>query len=504
MPATLGTLLSRPDLALRPVVPARPDRLVRWVHVSELEDPTPYLEGGELLLTTGLQRRAVDAGWDDYVARLTGSGVAGLGFGIGLHHDEIPQGLVAAARRHDLPLLEVPARTPFIAISKAVATAVARDEHQALTTALEAQRNLIRAALGAGGAREITARLARVLDCWALVLDHSCVLRSAAPDAARKHVARVSMDIEQLGLVDLQRSAALTIGEDTVAVLPLGVQGRVGGYVVVGRPTALTPAERSVLTTAVGLLSLDLHSQWHLREGERRARAALVHLAVSGEADLAVRLADTLAVPFPEPPLRVAVLGAPQERLPALLQAAEDHQALRMVCALAARHESDRVLVLLSAAVGETRSLEEVLMRVPQSRGAVSDATPMSELPEALGRAQAVFHASPASGRLVIAQDLVTAGLLRHLGTPDAHGWGASLLEPLVRHAGRSKLDLVATLRVFLSHNGLVDASASALGIHRHTLRYRLNKIGELLGCDLDNPTVRAELWIALLLREHS
>ncbi|BCL18725.1 PucR family transcriptional regulator ligand-binding domain-containing protein [Streptomyces tuirus] len=184
MPATLGTLLSRPDLALRPVVPARPDRLVRWVHVSELEDPTPYLEGGELLLTTGLQRRAVDAGWDDYVARLTGSNVAGLGFGIGLHHDEIPQGLVAAARRHDLPLLEVPARTPFIAISKAVATAVARDEHQALTTALEAQRNLIRAALGAG-ARERSPRGWRVCSTaghWCWIIPASCAaLRRTLP-----------------------------------------------------------------------------------------------------------------------------------------------------------------------------------------------------------------------------------------------------------------------------------------------------------------------------------
>ena len=31
------------------------DRPVRWVHISELADPTPWLSGGELLLTTGLQ-----------------------------------------------------------------------------------------------------------------------------------------------------------------------------------------------------------------------------------------------------------------------------------------------------------------------------------------------------------------------------------------------------------------------------------------------------------------
>ncbi|MDQ6822701.1 MAG: PucR family transcriptional regulator ligand-binding domain-containing protein, partial [Actinomycetota bacterium] len=31
------------------------DLPVRWVHISELADPTPWLSGGELLLTTGLQ-----------------------------------------------------------------------------------------------------------------------------------------------------------------------------------------------------------------------------------------------------------------------------------------------------------------------------------------------------------------------------------------------------------------------------------------------------------------
>ena len=30
------------------------DRAVRWVHISELADPTPWLSGGEVLLTTGL------------------------------------------------------------------------------------------------------------------------------------------------------------------------------------------------------------------------------------------------------------------------------------------------------------------------------------------------------------------------------------------------------------------------------------------------------------------
>ncbi|MFC7644334.1 PucR family transcriptional regulator ligand-binding domain-containing protein [Streptosporangium lutulentum] len=60
------------------------DRPVRWVAVSELEDPTPFLEGGELVLTTGMRLDARNAG--PYVDRLVGKEVTGLGFGVGLGH----------------------------------------------------------------------------------------------------------------------------------------------------------------------------------------------------------------------------------------------------------------------------------------------------------------------------------------------------------------------------------------------------------------------------------
>ncbi|MEX0743382.1 MAG: PucR family transcriptional regulator ligand-binding domain-containing protein, partial [Actinomycetota bacterium] len=43
-----------PGLALRFVAGEESaNRPIRWVHISELEDPTPWLKGGELLLTTG-------------------------------------------------------------------------------------------------------------------------------------------------------------------------------------------------------------------------------------------------------------------------------------------------------------------------------------------------------------------------------------------------------------------------------------------------------------------
>ena len=57
------------------------DAPVRWVHISELADPTPWLSGGELLLTTGLSLASADE-QRAYVAQLADHGLAGLGFGV--------------------------------------------------------------------------------------------------------------------------------------------------------------------------------------------------------------------------------------------------------------------------------------------------------------------------------------------------------------------------------------------------------------------------------------
>lgn len=114
MPPTLASLVHHSALKL--TVRAGEDRLdvpVRWAHVSELADPVPYMEGGELLLITALKLDAEDPeAMRRYVKRLAGAGVVGLGFAVGVNYDEIPGALVEAARDEGLPLLEVPRRTP--------------------------------------------------------------------------------------------------------------------------------------------------------------------------------------------------------------------------------------------------------------------------------------------------------------------------------------------------------------------------------------------------------
>ncbi len=149
MPPSVRTVADLPGLGLSIVAgPEGRDRPVHWVAVSELEDPTPFLEGGELLLSTGMRLPADDPrAVAEYVGRLVSAGVAALGLGVGLTHPGVPPGLAAAADAAGLPLIEVPGPTAFIAISKAVSALLGAEEYEGITRAFEAQRDLTRAAL---------------------------------------------------------------------------------------------------------------------------------------------------------------------------------------------------------------------------------------------------------------------------------------------------------------------------------------------------------------------
>jgi purine catabolism regulator len=90
---------------------------VRFVHSTELADPTPWLKGGELLLTTGLQLKGPKL-QREFIERLVEHEIAALGFGTGFTHKRLPAALLAAARKRDFPLFEVPYELPFIAITE--------------------------------------------------------------------------------------------------------------------------------------------------------------------------------------------------------------------------------------------------------------------------------------------------------------------------------------------------------------------------------------------------
>ncbi|WP_447003042.1 PucR family transcriptional regulator [Saccharothrix isguenensis] len=263
MALTVGALAREVGLTVH--VDAGLDRVVTWVHSTELADPTPFLEGGELLLTTGIALGP----HAEYVRRLVAVGVVGLGFGTGLSHSHVPDGLVRAAREAGLALLEVPRATPFIAITKAVSRAVAADEYAALARTSEAQRALTRAAVGEGPLG-VVRRLARLLDGGAALLDPS-----GAPVHVVGSLPDLSGDVRRLAASGGPAGAAWRVGERHAAMQVLGRRG----YLAVA---ADRPLDAGVVNTAASLLTVALARSDEVEGVRRDLREARFRLLLAG------------------------------------------------------------------------------------------------------------------------------------------------------------------------------------------------------------------------------
>jgi hypothetical protein len=118
----LRALLDTPELRLRLLVGEDAlDRPVGGVYTTDLLDPRRYLSGGEIVLT-GLVWRRTPADSEVFVATLVACAAVALAAGDAAL-GSVPDDLVAACRRHQLPLFEVPVDVSFAAITERVLTA---------------------------------------------------------------------------------------------------------------------------------------------------------------------------------------------------------------------------------------------------------------------------------------------------------------------------------------------------------------------------------------------
>jgi PucR family transcriptional regulator, purine catabolism regulatory protein len=534
MPPTLASLVHHSALKL--TVRAGEDRLdvpVRWAHVSELADPVPYMEGGELLLITALKLDAEDPeAMRRYVKRLVEAGVVGLGFAVGVNYDEIPGALVDASEREGLPLLEVPRRTPFLAISKAVSAEIAADQYRAVTAGFAAQRELTKQAL-AEGPEGLLSALASQVDGWAALYDASGAVVATAPEWAGRRAARLTADVERLR--ERPAPASSVVGapdnEDRVELHTLGTGRRPRAALAVGTAAALGTAERYAVHSAIALLTLTTERSRSLQAAEQRIGAAVLRMLLAGEPDHARAVAGDLYGGLLDAPFRVIVAeSASSSAARVAVQGGDRLGSLGEIVESAAARAGEAVLVVPEgegdgarlvvlgadggaavAACGEYAAVLEAARAAASMREQVGGgdedelivgvSAPVGPIAAAAAYKQAEQALSVARrrGRMYVEHEQLAAGSVLPLLSDDAvRAFADGLLRPLYEHDATGRGDLVASLRAWLSRHGQWDAAAADLGVHRHTLRYRMRRVEEILGRSLDDPDVRMELWLSL------
>ncbi|WP_082914456.1 PucR family transcriptional regulator [Microbacterium sp. H83] len=490
---TLRALLRRRDLGLRVVSaetdlpPDAFDRPLRWVHSSDLADPTPFLAEDLVLLTTGTQFD-VDTDVGVYVDRLADRGVLGLGFGSEVHRAGIPDELVEACARRRMPLFEVPYRTPFIAVARAHSEAIAAQAYARRSWALDAQRALALAALRPRGLDASLAELGRRLGTWAGMYDASGSLEHSHPrDAVDAAVLdELGHRVAEVLTRGLETGQSLSIAGDAFMLFTVGRGGQLRGVIALA-VDALDPEARTVVTSVIAMAGLALEQSEQLARSRRRLQTQLLGSLLGDDPAIARRVLGSV----PPAPVVVAVTGdAPTG---ALFDWWERRRSEHGTASFLA--ESDEGLTMCVSAADESL-LDEVADRFGIRIGA---SAPDSYDVFSRAHAQALTALRQRSDAGVSRYaDAVGSSILSALATDEARLVAESRLAPLRDHDARGGGDLEGTLRTWLEHDAKAEPAAAALGVHRHTLRSRIAQAGALLDIDLSSFPARAELWTLL------
>lgn len=503
------------------------DRLVRWVHVSEVADLANLLEGDELVLTTGLA--LADAGRrDDYLPGLAAAGAAGVVIELGRHLPAVPRSVVRSGDGLGLPVVVLHEQVRFVEVTEQVHRRIVAEQYAEVDHARRVHEAFTALNMSRASLDQILQRAAEIIDA-PLVLE----------DLNRQVLAFVARGVPTTQLLaDWDRRSRLTPdeGPDGWLSRPVGPFRQEWGRLVA--PTVQPDdgtAARTVTTLERAAQALALHRmvQQDRTSLELRAQSGLVddlrHGRVRDEAEAASR-AYALGVRPALTYVPMAVRLRESVRNDQVVMAQRRARTLDAVVhairaaghtVLATSRDDGQIDLLLAPRTGTPPHADDAALdavctdirsavtRVDGIVDGVIGLGPKSALlmDAANGLAEAghvaeVALALPDTGRACYrAADVRLRGLLALIRSdPRVQAFAETELRPLLEHRAKHGDELYDLLAEYLATGGNKTVLAQRLHLSRPTLYARLAVLGRLLGVDLDDAESRTSLHVAMLI----
>jgi PucR family transcriptional regulator, purine catabolism regulatory protein len=303
-------------------------------------------------------------------------------------------------------------------------------------------------------------------------------------------------------------------------VCPIVAKGMARGYLsLVGPADELDLLDQLVVEHGAAACALEMAKAKAVSDAEKRARGDFVDAVITGALPLDELLRWALRISYDIEPLHVAVVwrwsdsaGAPSlRRLETLVNQSVVQQAMSALV----RPRGNEVVAF--CAMADSGRPEAALALAETVQHAATDEYPTTPLFCGVGRSVAdvlewkdsyreATQALSMSIRLHEQRplhfgDLSVYRLLFQLeSNPELEAFCSEMLGPLLDYAGSG--DLLVTLEAFCERLGNLSQTAEKLFIHRNTLLYRMERIAQLTGRDMNNPDTRLAVHLALKVRK--
>jgi purine catabolism regulator len=505
------------------------DRAIAWVHIASVPDAPRFLNGGELVLTTGHNLPNEPEERREYVTAMAEKGVVGLVLSVGRYLDSVPDDLRTLADRHHFPLIEIPYQARFIDIAKSTNERIAAENMVMVTGALNIQQVLTQLVLEGGDLKQLASRLAGLLGQSVSIENERFEILASANvaevDEARRFTVseghtnpRLVQALEERGILSALRQTRRPVqipiipevGLELERILaPIVVHSDIYGYMWIiahGRP--LTELDRMALNTGATVAALMMLYQESVQSAEASLKGSLLSQLIQGEQSREAVLADQA--------LRYGVDLSARYRLMVMDAAGavsgRSLQLYRRINRLAGMQEwravvgqfAGQVLVLTQADQNLSQMIEQIRAESGglEVRMGISGVQRGVELMGAAHRqCREVLHITRRLKDPRPAVYFDDLGYLHALYLAGEASLTANLYVPAVRRLLEAgERELFNTLEAYLDAGGNGVQTAENLHIHRSTLNYRLSRLVELHIPDLSDPLVRMNLQVALKL----
>jgi purine catabolism regulator len=525
------------------------DRQVEWVRLMETPEILP--RAGDLMFTSGFPIKDDPDAQIRLVGRIADNGGAGLVVRPLPYLRRIPPEMVTEADRLKVPLFTIPPDVQFVDLMAPLLERIINAEHSRLKRSIDIHRRFTELVLDGKGVNEICRTLAELLESAVVVEDASFHLLAHAGGSADPHrketilrqgtphrvlydpqIQRMLREVEaRRGPMKVPAFPHLGMSRERL-IAPIFAANQVLGYIsVLDHPSHNEELAFMAIEQAALVLALAIAKERELSDVEGRVRGEfledLLHGTYGDEA-AAQRRARHVGYPLHGSHIVVLVDIDDFRGFVRARQISEDAiQALkreflrRATGVFRASYQralvqgrSDQVVALLplGTEVADHQSRSHALgLQIQQ---AVADWKPgfsvsvgFSAPVEAPGAIEGALREVTSVmeslarfkrwGQVVAVPELGLTGLLAAVSDERLVDYSRRHLGPLVEHDTARKAALVATLRAYLE-TGEQQQAAQRLRVHPNTLRYRLDRIREITGLDLEDPETRLNLAVAL------
>lgn len=458
------------------------DRQATWAHVCELEDPLPWLEGGELVMTTGMAVPREPHRQASYVGRLTSAGAAGLAISKDLLAPKLSQRLADEADRRHFPVILVSIEVPFVTVARIVIQA-----NQDATVREMVRQLSVFDALREASHRDSSALFQRL----AQLSGYDLYLSTPSGGDLLPGVAGFPEEVKHLLTRPKDAPAAFPGGY--VISIPIG--GRVSGYLLGIRRHESEPGGLATLQHIATIAALQRTSVEREHEAARREGGELLAELLSGRDTR--RLTSRMPPRLRDEPIVLVLVQTPdvEDASSSLHRSLTDIGTDHLILA-------QQEAVILTSACAPVAEILHAIPGVHAGRSrefrfgesfAVAERQARLALDRALDRAEVLVDAASIASELdwlPSDQSIRRAMVDRVLG-------------PILGQDGGSGDRLVETLRVWLESGQRTGPAADRLRVHPHTLAYRLRRVEEITGRNLTSPTTIVEFWLAIEVLRH-